>query len=215
MKYKFALHSIAAVTLALLFCLPSNAQRQTPGRPSIELYATGGASPVGPFGPTGGGATWNMHHHLGHLTAGLDVLIAPVRYVEEAIFADDGTMLAPENVNEFFSYDVRAGGGYMVRLLSTRSRSVIFSAGGLAYIGVRYCPDLSQFTISSGSKAGQKVGQVGFLMDLVPEAQLEVFVSNNMSLYGSFRPRIEIVNTLAGKGDWIRMYAGLGVKYYL
>ncbi len=206
------IRTVLFFVLLCLACVAASAQRQTPGRPSLDGYVSFGNTAKG-FGVAGGGVAWCNYDYAGRTSIGVDVLLDRHRYVEKAVYDKSGELVYPEETHLFGSYDVCAAGGYFIRLLAPRSRSVILSAGGTLLAGVKYCKPMASFyKDDSGDKA---YSSVGFLLCIVPEAQLEVFLLRSASLYASVRPRAEVVNGLGGKSDWFKMTYAAGVKVYL
>ena len=209
---------------AMFLCPGASAQRMTPGRSSLSLYMNMGTEQQGKFLPCGGGLTWSKFGYRTFYSVGADVSMMPFRVVhEESDLVDrDGNIIAPGYTDEFdhIGMDITAGGGYYVRVLSPRSRVVIFSVGLNGYTGVRVCSQLKDYKAGyidsslSGDKAEKKAGTVGYVLNVVPEALLEAFPMRNVSFYASCRPRMTAVNTLKGNYDWFKLYLSLGAKYY-
>lgn len=191
--------------LVLCFCagVLCRAQRQTPGRPSIDATFT--FDPIGK-GVYGGSVMWSNYQYLGHTSLGLEAMSHPYYYTLPEVVLEDGTVVAEEERLTLRCVDVTAGGGYFIRIVGTRSRSVILSAGINGFIGVRHCSGLSEYTKK----------KTGLLMYLVPELQLEVFPFSNVSLFVSVRPRMEVLNVvIAGAYPWFNLNFGAGLKVYL
>ena len=215
---------------SLFFLLLSHAgysQRQTRGRGSIDGFMTFSTLDNGRFGVSGGGANWKMYQYLTHVSVGAEVSMLPVRvdlHTDAVKDKTTGEILIPEN-NEHFehlAYDICAGGGYYIRLLAPRSRVVILSVGVNAYAGVRYCDAMGSYSaadfdskIDKGADNDKAVSKVGFVLNVTPELLFEVFPSRNFSLFLSCRPRMTCIDLLKGSSDWLKCYAGFGVKYYL
>ena len=194
-------------------------QRQTSGRPSVDLHVNFGEMPFGGFGPVGGRACWSQYQYRGHTSIGVDVSARPWSVVlEEVTYTDPATglemVLAPEQVDALCAYDAVAGIGYYYRLLSPRSRWIILSAGVFGGLGVRYCNELTHYYHTENN---EKVfyDPVGFLMKLSPELLLEVYPFDNLSLFVSAYPNVTIIDTSKGDGDWFVPQFGAGVKIYL
>ena len=207
MKFDFSFKSVLSVLL-LLWSVCCFGQRQTPGRPGFSLMAEFSDGPKGVFPSLcGGSATWNTYQYIGNASFGVDFSAHGVSHTDEAIYDAAGTLLAPEFVYALPCYDLTAGGGYFVRLLATRSRSVILSAGAGLYAGVRVCPELGKFDTG---------GTIGFLLNGYPELHFEFFPFSNVSVLVYAKPRMEILGTLSGIDvDWFRFAFGFGMKYYL
>lgn len=204
MRLKFFCSLLAFALLSVTFC---HAQRQTPGRPSLDLYASfGTASAV----PAGGGFFWCNYDYSGRTCLGLDVFREWHGYTEPAIITG-GKEVAPEENYEFVSTDICASVGYMFRVLAPRSRFFILSAGGHALVGIKYLPDMSSF-MKSDDKA---YSSVGFYLGVVPEVQMELFPFRNVSLYGSVRPRARAISSMGGRDRWFNLSFAGGVKIYL
>lgn len=212
-------HLVLSVTaLALLTAVPSMAQRQTPGRPSLDFQALAGKG-VGdvPFMATGGVISWSNYQFIGHTSLGAEFYIGQQDLVEPEIVYE-GTVIAPELVHNLPRYDIGVGGGYFFRALATRNRVVILSFGITGYVGIGYCPQFANYIYTedvNNKNYGKPYGTVGFLMSISPEMQFEVFPAKNFSLFLSARPRFVILNTLKGKNDWFVPSGGFGCKYYL
>lgn len=215
--YKRIFLLLIGCVLACAACPSVFAQRQTSGRPSIDgKMLVGVGSYKGPVYAAGGEIDWCNYRYLGHTAIGFSVLLAPKNFTEPAIYSGDGenkVLIAPENPHDMESIDMTMRGGYYFRLLSTRSRSVILSAGVCGNAGISWCKQMSSFV--KDAEKDKRYGEVGFLLGVSPELLLEFFPFQNASLYLSAEPRIDIVNTLACKGNWFRFYFGAGFKYYL
>ena len=211
--------SKALTAAALMLCLvpAAHAQRQTMGRPSIEGQVIfGEAMDYKKVAVNGGSVTWNNYQYLGHTSIGLEFYTHPYDFVtvEDPIYDKDGSIIFPGAtfVDTYRSFDITVGGGYFIRVLSTRNRALIFSVGASAYLGVRYCKEISSYV--KDETTGKHYGSVGFLINIIPEAQLEVFPFSNVSLFASARPRFQVWDTMAGKYNWFRFTWGGGLKYY-
>lgn len=207
--------SVAVAVCLLAGAVCASAQRWTPGRPSLDAQVIfGEGMDYKGVGVNGGVITWNAYRYLGKFSFGLDYYTHPYDFIlaEQTAKDKDGNIVvvSPEESFTFRAHDVTAGGGYFLRVLSTRNRALMFSVGLSAYAGIRYCKEVSGFEKS----AGKNYNAVGFLLNIIPEAQLEVFPFSNVSLFLSARPRLQVVNGLAGKYDWFRFTWGFGVKYY-
>ena len=179
----------------MLLSFSAFAQRQTPGRPSVEGWA--GFGPVaGRFLPAGGTLTWNKHDYVGRMSFGLDVDRVGMDVTTELTGEDGVTVTGTASCG---AWQVQALGGYMARLFATRSRSVILSGGGYLCTGVKYVPDIER---------------AGYILGLVPELQGEVFLGYSVSLFASFRPKFIVVDTIKGR-PWFQSRVGVGVKFYL
>lgn len=202
--------SLACLLLSAFLSVPGMCQRQTSGRPSIDGYVNFAFD--GGFRVAGGGVAWCNYDYMGRTTLGLDVFSNGHTYTEEAVVTN-GEVVAPEIVHKFYATDVCANIGYMFRLLAPRSRAVILSAGGHLLVGAKYAPEMSEFYKDKG--ANKRYSQVGFLLGLMPEMQLEVFPFRNVSLYASVCPRARIFSGLGGKDKWFVLSGAAGFKVYL
>lgn len=207
--------SVAVAVCLLAGAVCASAQRWTPGRPSLDAQVIfGEGMDYKGVGVNGGVITWNAYQYLGKFSFGLDYYTHPYDFTlaEQTSKDKDGNIVvvSPEESFTFRSHDVTAGGGYFLRVLSTRNRALMFSVGLSAYAGIRYCKEVSGYEKS----AGKNYNAVAFLLNIIPEAQLEVFPFSNVSLFLSARPRLQVVNGLAGKYDWFRFTWGFGAKYY-
>lgn len=202
----------AAALCGLLLLLPftGRAQRQTSGRPSLDVY--GSFSLDGGMKFAGGGFSWCQYDFVGRTAIGLDVFREYHGYTEAAVYDSKGEVLAPEVSYDFVSTDACGSLGYMFRLLAPRSRWVILSAGGHLLAGVKYVPEMAGFQKSSN----KNYSSVGFYLGLVPDVQLEVFPLKNVSLYAGFRPRVRILSTVGGYDrNWYCLSVSTGLKFYL
>lgn len=207
MKTAFRPGLLTAVGLLFLSILPGLAQRQTPGRPSLDGYVTLNQK----FSPAGGGFFWCNYDFRGRTHLGLDVFREGHSFHEDAVM-NNGVEVAPAVDYSFMATDVNASIGYLFRLLAPRSRTVILSAGGHLLGGVKYVPEMSGFTKSNG----KNYAQVGAYIGIVPELQFEVFPFRNVSIYISARPRLRILSTIGGKdAGWFLMSESAGFKVYM
>lgn len=213
----FVLKSAVVAACVFSFLVPSFAQRHTQGRPSIEGQVLFGERMDNRFvAVNGGSVTWNNYQYIGHTSLGLEFYTHPQGFTVTvpAIKDDAGNILAPEDVsvNTHRAYDITAGGGYFFRVISTRNRFFIVSVGASLYVGVRHCKEIGGYVKEQNT--GKHYSSTGFLLNAIPEVQMEFFPFSNISLYVSARPRICIVSTLAGSYDWFHFTFGSGVKYY-
>lgn len=201
---------VTAICLALSI-VGARAQRWTPGRPSLDaLLVFGEGKDFTGVGINGAVVTWNNYQYLGKTSLGVDFYSHPYVFVLPEVTDKEGKVVAPQEDLVFRGYDVTLGGGYFVRALATRSRSLMLSVGVSLYAGIRYGDDVSAYE----KEQGKNYSAVGFLLNIIPEAQLEAFPASNVSLFLSARPRLQVVNTHAGAYDWFRFTWGLGAKYY-
>ena len=197
---------------AVAFSVDSNAQRQTAGRSSMELYGSG-------ITGWGGGFAWSNYGFNGRTYFGIDVFSKRLGYYTPDIYTKDGDMVQPRN-DDFItpSYEVLATMGYLWRIASNRSRSFIFSGGIGIGAGVRYSPALGSYHVYDeyGELPDVYYTSVGFLFSVTPELQMEMFPANNVSAIVSMRPRVFPWDTL-GKWwtSWFSPQVVLGLKYYL
>lgn len=205
----FSSFTLRLLTVAVLVSLPvaSRAQRQTPGRPSLDGYVSFGPG----FGVAGGGFYWCNYDFVGRTHFGLDIFREAHGFTEEAIYSSDQTMVAPESDYEFMATDVCGSVGYLYRLLAPRSRVIVLSAGGHLLFGAKAAPEMSNFKKSTTAN----YSAVGFFMGAVPEVQLELFPFRNVSLYVSARPRLRLFSSLGGRSDWFVFSSSFGAKVYL
>lgn len=218
MRKSFVLKVILAVSAALFSSVVLNAQRQTPGRPSLEGQVLfGERMDYRGVAVNGGTVTWNNYQYLSHTSFGVEFFMHPYDFVESEIYDSEGNIIAPEVTHTFRAYDITAGAGYFVRLLASRNRAFIFSVGISGYTGVRYCKDLSQFVKKANSvraSDSEFYKPVGYVLNVIPEAQMELFPFSNVCLFVSARPRLQVVDGLAGKYDWFHFAWGSGLKIY-
>jgi len=197
----------------------AGAQRQTIGRPAIDVSVLFGQTTKSPFTFVGGTAGWINHLNFGQTLVGLDVSAQPCsyHYVVDDEYDNSGNIVNPgkDEIWEFTTWDIQAGAGYYLRLLAPRSRVVILSAGVNLFAGVRYGQEISYFPKDSSDPDGDHFNRIGFVCNLVPELKFEVFPLKNASLYLSCRPKIELVSGYGGRCSWLRAFAGVGFKYYL
>lgn len=197
------------LALAVVFCcLPSHAQRQTPGRPSLDAYVTLGWPGTNYFGVRGGGFAWRNYSFIGCTSLGLDFSLLPADYhfTHEPIYDKDGTEIAPygEEDYHYTAIDLTAAEGYYLRLLSTRNRALIVSLGATLHEGIRICPDAKYI----------EMPMTGFVLSGEPELLIEFFPFNSVSFFVSAKARMTMVNTLK-VGNWFRYGFGTGLKVYL
>lgn len=198
--------------------VPALAQRQTVGRPAVDVSVLFGGTTKSPFGVTGGTFNWMNHFNFGQTALGLDVSSEPCTYhlVRDAEYDGSGHLVNPavDETYEFTTWDIAPGAGFYLRLLAPRSRVVILSAGLNLNVGIRFGQQITAF-VNPNKSDGSHFKSVGFLINLTPELKFEVFPLKNASLYVSCRPKIQLVSGYAGSCDWLRLYAGFGIKYYI
>lgn len=208
---------IAILFAGVLFSSqPCYAQRQTPGRGSVDgtffMDLTGGVR------PTGGRLTYSSYGFNHHLSFGLDVLYRPNQYTEPDVYdpANPTMVVLPGEVHQLPSYEIVALAGYKYRFWNTRNRSFILSAGAYIGLGIQYCREMAQYVKEQDVDNVKNFGEAGFVAQMVPEVTFEWFPLNNVSLFASFDPKVYFVNALGGdKRPWIRLFLGFGTKYYL
>lgn len=200
---------LPCAALFLLLSLPALAQRQTPGRPSVEGSVLLGVSPK--FAAVGGSAFWCNHYYGGHTVLGLDVLSSPHRLHEDAVYASDGTEVAPALDHSLTGIQAAFVAGYRFRLIAPRSRVFILSGGADILVGAKYCEEMGSFVKSDGNA----YAKTGFFLGAAPELKAEVFPFRNVSLFVAARPRVRILCGLGGSDDWFTMSLRAGVAYYL
>lgn len=194
----------------------ASAQRQTNGRHSFELYGDIGMISPTVLGVSGGGGTWSNYFYEGRVVWGADACIAPLPLVEEEVTDADGVVLLPEERHDLTSVEITACGGYLFRLWAPRSRVFILSAGASLGLGVRTCDALGSYAKGYSSSGDPSYYiRTGFLINVQPEVQAELFPFRNISAFVSFRPRMTLFCGLGGKVDWFRPMCSFGVKYYL
>ena len=217
-KFLVSKFVFAAIVFAACF-VSANAQRQTPGRPSIEGQVLFGEGLDGKkVAVSGGTITWNNYQYLFHTSFGAEVFFHPYKFIEEAVYDRDGNEIAPAVEHVYRAFDITGGAGYFIRALASRNRAFILSIGANLYTGVMYCNEISQFTKPQKATGAdpEYYNPTGYLLHLVPEAQMEVFPFSNVSIYVSARPRITLVNGLVGHSDngWFHFSWGSGLKFY-
>lgn len=216
---------LAAVLLAAS-SVTASAQRQTPGRCSVDLSVRPG------FNQVGGSVGWTRWGYDAALLLGVNVFSSnePFTYhgyekSGNAIVEKQGTYLD----FDMSCTDILAGIGGLYRIVSTRSRSLILSAGGTVDFGVRTygaflkAPDYptavegsEDWTIPDGLNKTAKdltAGGTTFVYGLSPVVQLEFFPFKSVSLCLKGIPRVQFLNAY-GEG---RFYPdlSLGVNIYL
>ena len=208
------------VFAAALSCTCAFAQRQTPGRFSVEAYGSVGKgfNPLSLeyqeiFAFNGGGLNLSYYDYSGRMVYGVDAFMQPHCLVEEAIEDNSGNLIAPEETHYMQAVNYSASAGYLYRLWGLRSRALTLSAGASLLVGASVCEDLSLYHKSA--RVSEMNAPVGFYLAAVPEVQLECFPFRNLSVYASFRPRMRFVDTLAGKSDWLLLSGSFGLKVYL
>lgn len=215
--------SVLVFMVLAAVCPSVRAQRQTKGRTSLDASVMFcGLNPDKPFALSGGSVQWNSYLYSGYTAISIEAVQSPHKHItkEEAVYNPiTGEMLYPEETFEdkFNVWDVLAGGGYYYRLLAPRSRVFILSVGILGYAGVRYSKYITQFykTDKNGALTTEQYPSTNFLFQLVPDIRAEIFPFNNVSLYVSCRPKINVVDLYGGKGDLCNVYMACGLKYYL
>ena len=210
MKQLVSFRVLALCGLLLLLPLSALAQRQTSGRPSLDLYGTLNLDQGVKF--AGGGFSWCNYDFRGRTVIGIDVYREYHGYTEAAVVSN-GEIVAPEVTHDFMATDACGSVGYMFRLLAPRSRWIILSAGGHLLAGVKYVPEMKQF---KKSNTGKNYSAVGFYLGLVPDVQVEVFPFKNVSLFAGFRPRARLVSGMGGfDREWYSLSVVSGLKIYM
>lgn len=204
------------VLSVLLSGLPCAGQRQSQGRSSIDaafvMDFTSG------FHPSGGRLTWSLYGFDHHLSFGLDVLHRDHRYTEPAIVdsSNPSIVILPGEEHVFPSYEIVVLYGYKYRIWSTRSRSLILTAGIYGGTGVVYCKDMSSFAKTDGVDGIRNYGEAGFVQEFMPDVTLEFFPLKNVSFCLTVCPKVYVVDAIGGdKRPWFRPFAGVGTKFYL
>ena len=212
MQLKSIVSAVAASIVFLLLSVEAGAQRQTPGRPSLnaQVVMIPGAERMVAVG--GGSVSWCSYQPTGHLALGAEVMYHPYYLTLPEMLDDDGFVVAPEEHLTLSAIDAGLGGGYFLRLLSTRNRAFIVSAGVSGFVGFRNCSALSRYEKPDGKTYKPN----GLILYFVPELQMEVFPFSNISLFVSARPRLEALNLIIGGSyPWFRFTWGGGLKFYL
>lgn len=208
-------------TSRILFCflillcasVSSFAQRQTPGRSSVELYGSA-------IHGYGGGIALSNYGFNGRTVFGLDVFCDHLAYYTPEIYSKDDEMVQPRIDYSYPSTQVLGTIGYLWRIYSNRSRSVVFSGGISVGLGVRYSPSMSgrskTYDDYGNPSMSSSYSSVGFLCAFIPELQMEAFPARNISMFASFRPRVLPWDVLGSSYmSWFAPVASVGLKYYL
>jgi hypothetical protein len=153
-------HITAALAILLLVCLDAGAQRTMRGQMFMNLE---GQWPVG--------ASVGVGQYLipGYWDAGFDLM-----RMHEPLRLDGA-------VEDTFleSWQLKAGGGFMFRLLSTRSRSLSVYGGGDAWVGLEeidprhLLPTDVVLTIDTGRK---------FVFGATPRLEAEIYLGRHFAL---------------------------------
>lgn len=180
----------------------ASAQRQAVGRSAVMAGFTDGI---------GGGVRLDKFYIEGSQVTGLQYLHRPFMVSEDG--TDDYEVDAHEFTLEM---------GFIRRLLSTRSRSVVFSAGTCLDLGASYA-------LSLPMGGGVYDDHYGILVEAVPEADLEIFPFRNVSLVASAKARLYLFDSMkraAAEGSqaaaggvaihrpWYGFNYGLGIRLY-
>ena len=207
---------IAAACFAL--SVDCFAQRQTPGRPSINASAVFGKGFDGKMvGINGGIISWSNYQYRTHLTYSLEFNTHPFEIYSPAVFADlngQEVLISPEVNDELRCFDLSAGGGYFLRLLGTRNRVFVISGGLSCFVGLRNCEALKEYEYEGKDGKYKNYPGNGLIIYFVPEIQMEVFPFRNVSIFASARPHLEVLSTIA-KYPWFTFNWGVGLKFYL
>lgn len=206
MSVKSVMAAAISAVLLLLSSGSAHAQRQAAGRSAVGFQA--GCGPG-----LNGGVRWDLFGLSGS------------EYVD-LCYAGRPFMVSEEGTDDYEvqSSEVTLGIGYMHRLLSTRSRSAVLSAGGGLGIGVVYALDLPL-------GGGVYDDHYGVMAELMPEVDMEVFPFRNVSLFAMVRPKIRISETLGAvekkkvggervstgvvlHRPWFNLTAGVGLRFY-
>ena len=208
-----------SLLVVLIAVTGAYAQRQTPGRFSLEAYGGIGKgvipdSPEIPvfIGMNNAGIALSYYDYSGRMVYGLDAFMQPHTFVDVAIYDREGNEIAPEESHAMTSVNYCVSAGYLYRLWGLRSRTLTLSVGGSLFIGASVCEQIASYYKEPTSSDFNS--PVGFYMALAPEVQLECFPFRNMSLFASFKPRMRFLDTLAGKSDWLLANGTFGLKYY-
>ena len=205
---------VALSLSALFWSLPASAQRQTPGRPSIEASAVVGPTYGKPYpvSVTGANFTFRQYLRVSNWSVGVDYLMNPYyQFVIPAEYLDD-VIVVPEKDYPFLVHDINFLAGYTVRLWAPRSRVVALSLGASISLGARIAPGLDK--CQDYKKTYPMEGIAGFIFGMIPEFQFEVFPFRNASFFAAARPRIQFLSTLKGECNWFCMTGAFGMRYY-
>ena len=216
--------AVAAAMLAASFQV--SAQRQTAGRSSFDLSARPALSQLG---ASLGWTRWGYSSAL-ITTAGMYTYDLPFEYHayrwEGSRIEKDPDVVLPF---EMSCTDILAGIGGLHRLASTRSRSVILSAGGTFDLGVRLYGVFREAPAYPSAPAGSEdwaipdgmnetpssltAGGTTFVYGLSPVVQLELFPFRGVSLCLRGIPRMQFANAY-GEG-WFIPDMSAGINIYL
>lgn len=204
----------------------ATAQRQTAGRSSVDISARTGISQVG------GSAGWTRWGYGSALVMTVGAYSGAGDFSYHAYAREGNRIVEKPGVSLPFRMDhadILAGIGGLHRLLSSRSRSVILSAGGTFDLGVRTygvfrdipaypsAPEGSEdWAIPEGmdeTPSSLTAGGTTFVYGLSPWVQFEVFPFRGVSLCLRGIPRMQFGNAY-GEG-WFIPDVSAGLNFYL
>lgn len=209
---------VAAVFFSCVTATPVHAQRQTPGRPSVEVFSSFGKDVFQGFG-----FTWNNHFYHMHSSFGAEWFTRPgsMEVYVPAPADVDGNPVGLEENSFYGSDEFDAFGGLVFRLWAPRKRWMIINAGLYLNAGVRTCNGMKNYEYD-----GKRLPSTYFLFGLIPEVHAEFFPFKNVSLFAGFRPRVYIFGmpfkakvlregVMKENGEWFLPAASVGVKLYI
>lgn len=151
---------LMALALLLLTGGQAAAQRTMRGQMFLDLaghYPVGGSIGVG------------QYTLPGYWTAGLEAL-----RMRERLIMDDAVETVSLDV-----WQTKAKGGYMARLVSTRSRSISLYAGGVAWVGLE---SVDPFKKLPDTIVIPSLPKHRFVFGVTPEVEAEFFLGSHFAL---------------------------------
>ncbi len=147
------------------------------------------------FNGMGGGVVMGRYTRLGYWYGGLDYF--------------SGNAVANDEIGRRLNLvyvDASADGGYLFRLLSTRTRSVSVYAGGGGFLGCEFPDPWKQMP----SDVVMVLGNT-FLCGLYPQVNVECFISGPVALFMDVRMPVNFTSQISR----VRVEMSIGVRVNL
>lgn len=202
-RKKFA---VVSAVLALLFCHDADAQRHIIGQHVVSVDGMF-------YHQFGGGISWGRCDRLGRTVYGANFYSGPPEpytvTVERKVETDQGVKEYDEDVTyDVVSYDIYASGGYVFRVLSSRSRSLSLWVGGTIDTGARvHGSDLH-------GEGSDQIPTVKHIFGVTPRVELEYFPHRSFALTLHVRPRLQFYSHNVSEKFFYPEF-GVGCSFYI